>query len=220
MFRSRESAADQRAQMVEGQLRARGIGSETVLEVMGEIPRELFLPPDQRSQAYEDQALPLALGQTVSQPYMVAVMTEALDLQPTDRVLEVGTGSGYQTAVLARLASEVFSVERLPQLSSGAEGVLRELGCENVRLKVGDGTLGWPEEAPFDAILVTAGAPRVPESLKTQLAEDGGRLVIPVGDRFIQELVRVTRNGEDFALKHLLSCRFVPLLGSEGWESR
>ncbi len=210
---------NQRALMVDQQLRARGIRCEAVLGVMGEIPRERFLPPDQRHRAYQDQALPLSLGQTVSQPYMVAVMTEALKLRPSDRVLEIGTGSGYQTAVLSRLASLVFSLERIPELSSGAEEVLGELACENVRLRVGDGSLGWPEEAPFDAILVTAGAPRVPESLKAQLGADGGRLVIPVGDRCIQELVRVTRTGNEFVSEELLTCRFVPLLGEEGWES-
>jgi protein-L-isoaspartate(D-aspartate) O-methyltransferase len=145
-------------------------------------------------------------------------MTEALKLRPSDRVLEIGTGSGYQTAVLSPLASEVFSLERIPELSSRAKEVLWELACENVRLRVGDGSVGWPEEAPFDAILVTAGAPHVPESLKAQLAEDGGRLVVPVGDRFIQELVRVTRNGDSFESEDLLSCRFVPLMGEEGWE--
>jgi len=218
MFGSHETTADQRADMVDRQLRARGIRSETVLEVMGGVPRERFLPSGQRHRAYRDQALPISQGQTLSQPYMVAVMTEALKLRPSDRVLEIGTGSGYQTAVLSPLASEVFSLERIPELSSRAKEVLWELACENVRLRVGDGSVGWPEEAPFDAILVTAGAPHVPESLKAQLAEDGGRLVVPVGDRFIQELVRVTRNGEGFESEDLLSCRFVPLMGEEGWE--
>lgn len=225
MFGFRKAAADQgaamgeqRALMVEQQLRARGIRCEAVLEVMGEIPRERFLPPDQRYRAYHDQALPLSLGQTISQPFMVAVMTEALKLRPSDRVLEIGTGSGYQTAVLAHLASLVFSLERIPELSSRAEEVLGELACEKVRLRVGDGSLGWPEEAPFDAILVTAGAPQVPESLKAQLGADGGRLVIPVGDQGIQELVRVTRTGDEFVSETLLTCRFVPLLGEEGWE--
>ena len=218
MFGSHETTADQRAGMVDRQLRARGIRSETVLEVMGGVPRERFLPSGQRHRAYRDQALPISQGQTLSQPYMVAIMTEALKLRPSDRVLEIGTGSGYQTAVLSPLASEVFTLERIPELSNRAKEVLRELACENVRLRVGDGSVGWPEEAPFDAILVTAGAPHVPESLKAQLAEDGGRLVVPVGDRFIQELVRVTRNGDEFESEDLLSCRFVPLMGKEGWE--
>jgi protein-L-isoaspartate(D-aspartate) O-methyltransferase len=218
MFESKKSTASQRADMVDRQLRARGIQSEAVLEVMGEVPRERFLPPDQRHRAYRDRALPLSQSQTLSQPYMVAVMTEALMLRPSDRVLEIGTGSGYQTSVLTRLASEVFSVERIGELSSRAHQVLQEQECENVRLRIGDGSVGWPEEAPFDAILVTAGAPHVPESLKAQLAADGGRLVVPVGDRFIQELVRVTRNGDDFGSENLLTCRFVPLMGEEGWE--
>ena len=219
MFRARGSMADQRANMVDRQLRVRGIRSERVLKVMGEVPRERFLPQGQQHLAYRDQALPLSEGQTISQPYMVAIMTEALGLEPSDRVLEIGTGSGYQTAILSPLASAVFSVERIPELSGRAEEVLGELGCDNVRLRVGDGSVGWPEEGPFDAIVVTAGAPQVPESLKTQLAENGGRLVVPVGDRFIQRLVRVTRVRDEFASENLLSCRFVPLMGAEGWEN-
>jgi protein-L-isoaspartate(D-aspartate) O-methyltransferase len=205
--------------MVEDQLRGRGLRSESVLEVMGRIPRELFLPPERQHKAYDDQALPLSKGQTISQPYMVAVMTEALVLHPSDRVLEIGTGSGYQTAVLADLAAEVYSVERIPELASQAEETLGKLGFDNIRIRVADGSLGWPDEAPFDAILVTAGAPRIPESLKAQLTGDGGRLVVPVGDRFIQELVRVTRTGDSFESEDLLACRFVPLLGEEGWET-
>ncbi len=212
-------AAGERALMVDRHLRARGIRSEEVLRVMGEIPREDFLPPEQRNQAYQDQALPLSHGQTISQPYMVAAMTEALLLQAGDRVLEIGTGSGYQTAILARLAGEVFSVERIQPLSSRAGEALVARGCGNVHLRVGDGTLGWPQEGPFDAILVTAGAPRVPESLKDQLTAQGGRLVVPVGDRHLQSLVRVTRNGSLFTSETLLACRFVPLVGAEGWET-
>lgn len=212
------SSAEQRARMVETQLRRRGIRSERVLEVMGEVPRERFLPPESRSRAYADQALPLALGQTVSQPYMVAAMTEALELTPTDRVLEVGTGSGYQTCILSRLAAEVYSVERLEPLARSAELLLKELGCTNVHLRVGDGSLGWPEAAPFDAILVTAAAPDVPPSLKAQLSPHGGRLVIPVGDRFVQDLLKLTRHGDEFRQRRLMACRFVPLVGEEGWE--
>lgn len=227
MFWSRKSVdgspadpmAALRSQMVERQLRARGIRSEAVLDVMATVPRERFLPARQRGLAYRDQALPLSKGQTVSQPYMVAVMTEALHVRQEDRVLEIGTGSGYQTAILSLLASEVFSVERIPELAAEAGGVLQELDCGNVRIRVGDGTLGWPEEAPFDSILVTAGAPHAPESLKAQLSGEGGRLVIPVGDRFIQELVRITRNGNEYESEELLACRFVPLLGAQGWET-
>jgi protein-L-isoaspartate(D-aspartate) O-methyltransferase len=207
----------QRARMVERQLRARGIRSQAVLEAMGQVPRERFVPPGRQHLAYRDQAVPHSRGQTVSQPYMVAVMTEALRLRPQDRVLEIGTGSGYQTAVLCQLASEVYTVERIAALAAEAREILLELGCANTRFLVGDGTLGWPEAAPFDAILVTAGAPAVPASLKAQLAE-GGRLVVPVGDRFVQELMRVTRRGESFQEVELLSCRFVPLIGAEGWE--
>jgi protein-L-isoaspartate(D-aspartate) O-methyltransferase len=149
---------------------------------------------------------------------MVAVMTEALLLDPTDRVLEIGTGSGYQTAILSPLAAHIFSIERIPELASGAEEILAELGCENVRIRVGDGSVGWPEEAPFDAVLVTAGAPRAPEALKAQLREDGGRLVVPVGDRYVQQLLRVTRDGDAYEVEELLACRFVPLVGEGGWE--
>ena len=218
MFFSPESMEERRARMVEEQLRSRGIGSEAVLRVMGQLPRERFLPPDRRDQAYRDQALPLSAGQTISQPYMVAVMTEALGLEPTHRVLEIGTGSGYQAAVLGLLAKEVVSVERIPSLSREAEQHLEGLGIENVQLELGDGTLGWPEGAPYDAILVTAGAPRAPDALLDQLEEDGGRLVIPVGDRYVQDLVRVTRRGEEYSSEKLLACRFVPLLGAEGWQ--
>ena len=205
--------------MVDRQLRARGIRSEAVLRVMGDVPRERFLPRGRSRDAYRDQALPIAQGQTISQPYMVAVMTEALDLSGNDRALEIGTGSGYQTAVLSLLAREVWSIERIPELLDQARGVLGELGAANVRLRLGDGTLGWPEEAPFDAIVVTAGSPGVPDTLKAQLAPDGGRLVIPVGDRSLQDLLKVTRTGDRFLEEKLLSCRFVPLVGAEGWKN-
>lgn len=219
MFRSQESPAELRARMVQEQLQDRGIRSEAVLQAMGEVPREAFLPLERERQAYNDQALPLSQGQTISQPFMVAVMTEALGLEPSHRVLEIGTGSGYQTAILAELAAEVYSLERIPGLASQAEETLRELGYENVRIQVGDGSQGWAEESPFDSILVTAGAPDVPGSLKEQLREDGGRLVIPVGDRWVQDLVRVVRRGDEFGSENLLACRFVPLLGKEGWDT-
>ena len=163
--------------------------------------------------------MPLGLGQTVSQPYVVAAMTEALLLGPGDRVLEVGTGSGYQTVVLSAIASEVFSMERLPDLQSAAEERLAALDISNVRFRVGDGSLGWPDKAPFDAVIVTAGAPGVPPALKSQLSEDGGRLVIPVGPRHQQSLIRYTRTGNEYVTEQLLNCAFVPLLGSEGWPS-
>ncbi|MGW8266378.1 MAG: protein-L-isoaspartate(D-aspartate) O-methyltransferase, partial [Longimicrobiales bacterium] len=211
MFRSKENLPEERSRMVNLQLRARGIRSEAVLRVMGTVPRERFLPPGRSREAYRDQALPIAHGQTISQPYMVAVMTEALDLCGNDRALEIGTGSGYQTAVLSRLTSKVWSIERIPGLLEEAR---RILGVGNVRFRLGDGTLGWPEEAPFDAIVVTAGSPGIPEALKEQLAPEGGRLVIPVGDRALQNLVRVTRKGDHFLEETLLACRFVPLVGA------
>ncbi len=162
----------ERMAMVESQLKARGIADARVLEAMAWVPREDFLPAGRRSWAYNDRAVPLGLGQTVSQPYVVAAMTEALLLGPGDRVLEVGTGSGYQTVVLSAIASEVFSMERLPDLQSAAEERLAALDISNVRFRVGDGSLGWPDKAPFDAVIVTAGAPGVPPALKSQLSED------------------------------------------------
>jgi len=186
---------------------------------MATVPRESFLPSGRGHEAYRDQALPIGQGQTISQPYMVAVMTEALGLTREARVLEVGTGSGYQTAILCSIAGEVWSVERIPGLLDGARRILAELGHSNVHLRLGDGTLGWKEEAPFDAILVTAGSPGVPGSLRSQLSPAGGRLVIPVGDRYVQDLIRVTRQGEEFHEERILACRFVPLLGVEGWDT-
>ena len=212
-----ERFADRRAGMVARQLRRRRIRDEDVLAAMGEVPRERFLPREQRAMAYQDRALPLTGGQTMSQPYMVAAMTEALELSPGRRVLEIGTGSGYQTAILARLAEEVFTVERLPGMAAAARALLRDSGYDNVRVRVGDGTLGWPEEAPFDAILVTAAAPAAPPSLLEQLSPDGGRMVIPVGSREAQNLVRVRRTRAGTTTEALMSCVFVPLLGTEGW---
>lgn len=207
----------ERERMVEKDLRRRGIRDARVLEAMRAVPRHRFVPDAEREHAYEDRALPLEVGQTISQPYIVAYMSEALRVGPDHRVLEVGTGSGYQTAVLARLAAEVFTVERIGDLQAAAREVLEELGVTNVRFRVGDGTLGWERYAPYDRILVTAGAPDVPGPLKEQLARAGGRMVIPVGDVELQELVAVTRAGEEFTIEPLLGCRFVPLVGDEGW---
>lgn len=207
----------ERERMVEKDLRRRGIRDARVLEAMRAVPRHRFVPDAEREHAYEDRALPLEVGQTISQPYIVAYMSEALRVGPDHRVLEVGTGSGYQTAVLARLAAEVFTVERIGDLQAAAREVLEELGVTNVRFRVGDGTLGWERYAPYDRILVTAGAPDVPGPLKEQLARAGGRMVIPVGDVELQELVAVTRAGEEFTTEPLLGCRFVPLVGDEGW---
>ncbi|MGD2069598.1 MAG: protein-L-isoaspartate(D-aspartate) O-methyltransferase [Gemmatimonadota bacterium] len=209
---------DARTWMLESQLKGRGIADPVVLDAMASVPRELFLPSEQRHRAYEDRAVPLAEGQTVSQPYIVAAMTEAIGPRPGDRILEIGTGSGYQTAVLAHTGAEVYTVERLPRLAEDARARFRELGIANVHLRVADGTLGWPEESPFDGIVVTAAAPRVPEALKAQMNPDGGRLVIPVGSRDLQELVRYVREGNELRRQPLMGCRFVPLVGEEGWE--
>lgn len=210
--RSRE-----REQMIEQQLRQRGIRSEAVLSVMRSIPRERFVPTSAAADAYADAALAVECGQTISQPYMVARMTELLELHPTDRVLEIGTGTGYQTAILARLSAEVFTIEwYLPLMAAAAER-FRELGLRNIRQRCADGSLGWPSEAPFDAILVTAGAPDVPKPLQEQLAEEG-RLVVPVGPVGEQMLVRVRRRSGQFDREDVLYCRFVKLLGAAGWE--
>ena len=202
--------------MVQRQLRRRGIGDARVLAAMGRVPREQFVPPPFRSEAYADCALAIDCGQTISQPYMVALMTEALQLSGGEKVLEIGTGSGYQAAVLAELARQVVSIERYAELSARAGAVLEELGYRNVTLLTGDGTLGWPAGAPYDRILVTAAAQRAPEALLTQLAE-GGILVVPVGSRSVQTLEAIRRVGDAFETVELSSCRFVPLVGAEGW---
>jgi protein-L-isoaspartate(D-aspartate) O-methyltransferase len=206
-----------RARMVEQQIRARGITDPSVLEAMRDVPREAFVPPAQAPYAFEDGPLPIGEGQTISQPFIVALMAEALRLRPTDRALEVGAGSGYAAAVLARLASEVWAIERHAPLARAAEERLAALAIGNVRIVQGDGTLGLPAEAPFDAILVSAGGPRVPEALKAQLAP-GGRLVIPVGpEGGPQDLRRVTRVGEGWTEESLGGVRFVPLIGAQGF---
>jgi protein-L-isoaspartate(D-aspartate) O-methyltransferase len=201
-------------------LQPRNIRDERVLAAMMRIPRERFIPPDRAGGAYEDEALPIGWGQTISQPYMVAAMSELLALSPGDRVLEIGTGSGYQAAVLAELvkpAGEVFTIERLPELSDTARWVLHELGYDHVRFRVGDGSLGWAEFAPYNAVILTAGGPDVPPALIEQLAE-GGRFVGPVGPPDVQTLVRWTRRGGEILKENLFDCRFVPLIGKEGWE--
>lgn len=203
--------------MVAQQLRARGIRDERVLRAMGEVSRHLFVAEEQRAHAYEDRPLPIGEGQTISQPYMVAAMTEALRLSAGARVLEVGTGSGYQTAILCRLAAEVVSVERRPALARQAEEALARFGCTNVRVVVGDGTMGYAPRAPYDGIVVTAAAPAVPDALRDQLA-DRGRLVIPVGSSYQQELVIVERDGDRFREERGEGCVFVPLIGKQGWQ--
>ena len=209
----------QRGSMVREQLIARGIRSSEVLAAMGAVPREEFVPAGVRQFAYQDGPLPIAEGQTISQPYMVAYMTEALELSAADRVLEIGTGSGYAAAVLSRIVDKVHSIERLPGLAATARERLNRLGYTNIVIHVGDGSLGLPEEAPFDAIVVTAGAPAIPRPLLDQLRL-GGRLVVPVGAHpTMQTLVRVRRIGEsDYRHENLMGVLFVPLIGAAGWD--
>jgi protein-L-isoaspartate(D-aspartate) O-methyltransferase len=207
-----------RRRMVQTQLIPRGIGDERVLEAMEKVPRHLFVGEDVRFAAYDDSALQIGEGQTISQPYMVAIMSQLLELRGIEKVLEIGTGSGYQTAVLAELSGEVFSIERLAGLSSRAGERLAALGYDNVTLRTGDGTLGWPEEAPFERILITAGTPDIPETVPGQLG-DGGIIVAPVGSMFSQQLVKTRRSGRKFKSERHTPCVFVPLVGEHGWGS-
>ena len=208
-----------RHEMVRRQIAGRGVHDPRVLEAMRTVPRHRFVPAHLQGAAYRDSPLPIGQGQTISQPYIVAYMTALLELTGGERVLEIGTGSGYQTAVLSQLAGEVYSIERLAPLAGEARELFVSLGYENVHTRVGDGTLGWPEKAPYDVILITAAAPHVPEPLKEQLAE-GGRLVAPIGPRWTQRLVRVRRAGGAFHTEDLIGVAFVPLLGSHGWQDR
>jgi protein-L-isoaspartate(D-aspartate) O-methyltransferase len=210
----------QRTKMVDSQIKSRGIGDQRVLKVMETIPRHFFVDEALRDQAYNDNPLPIDERQTISQPYIVALMTEALNLKGNEKVLELGTGSGYQTAILAELAERVFSIERIASLASGARKILDSLNYYNVAIRVGDGTYGWKEESPFDAIIVTAGAPDIPKTLVEQLVV-GGRLVIPIGGRHSQALIKLTRLSEDINdvnKEDLGGCRFVDLVGDHGWE--
>jgi protein-L-isoaspartate(D-aspartate) O-methyltransferase len=206
-----------RHRMVEAQIRARGLTDPRVLEAMETVPREQFVLPQDSAAAFEDRALGIDCGQTISQPFMVASMTAALRVEPHHRVLEIGTGSGYQTAILAQLANHVYTIERIPPLKEKAEALLKLLRHTNVSYRVGDGSLGWPEESPFDGIIVTAGAPHVPEALVEQLT-DGGRLVIPVGHATEQILTVVERTGDRTHEMPQYPCRFVKLLGRQGWK--
>lgn len=199
-------------------MRARGIRDERVLQVMLSVPRHLFVSPDLRHAAYNDAPLPTSHQQTISQPYIVALMTELLELKGDECVLEVGTGSGYQAAVLAQIARQVYSLERIHDLAVEARLALSRLALENVEVLEVDGTLGLPEHAPYDAIIITAAAPHVPEPLKEQL-RDGGRLVVPVGGRTGQMLERWRREGDDFSRESIAPVAFVPLLGNHGWQS-
>lgn len=213
-----KSLASLRAEMVERNIVARGVRDELVLEAMRKVPRELFLPESLREFANEDSPLPIGVEQTISQPYIVAFMAEALMLGGGEKVLEIGAGSGYAAAVLSEIAASVYTIERLRPLAEKAAATLAELGYHNVHVLCGDGTRGWPEHAPYDAIVVAAGGPRVPESLKQQL-KIGGRLVIPVGkDQRSQELVRMVRISEnEYLSEDIADVRFVPLIGAEGW---
>jgi len=204
------------ARMIAQQLRGRDVEDERVLAAMARVQRELFVPAELASHAYEDAALPIGWGATISQPYMVARICEALALHGREHVLDVGTGSGYQAAVLAELAAEVDTIERVPELAAQARANLAAAGYERVRVHVGDGTLGVPDQAPFDAIAVAAAAPELPRTLYGQLAERG-RLVLPIGLREAQELQVVVRSPEGPAVLHSVPCRFVPLLGEEGF---
>lgn len=202
--------------MVSGQIVARGVKEPRLLEVMRRVPRHRFVLPEYRHQAYVDHPVQIGCGQTISQPYMVALMTELLELTPEDRVLEIGTGSAYQTAILAELAKEVVTIERHEPLADRARERLEELGYDNVVVLAGDGTLGCPEHAPFNAILVTAAAPRIPSSLRDQMAV-GGRLVCPMGGREVQTLTKVVHTPQGFEESEDIRCVFVPLIGKEGW---
>jgi protein-L-isoaspartate(D-aspartate) O-methyltransferase len=219
MFHNQASFEEACRQMVERQLAGRGITDERVLDAMREVPRHRFVPEDMWDMAYRDTPLPIGHGQTISQPYIVAYMTQMLHLTPADRVLEVGTGSGYQVAILSRLANQVYTIERVEELARCAEQVTRELGYDNVMFHVGDGGYGWPQAAPFDAIIVTAAAPEVPQPLVAQLA-DGAPLVAPIGPAGHQELVRLTKQGERTKLEHLVPVAFVPLVGEHGWREQ
>jgi protein-L-isoaspartate(D-aspartate) O-methyltransferase len=200
----------ERQRMVQQQLMTRGINNARVLGAMTKVPREEFVPPDSRDASYEDGPLPIGYGQTISQPYIVAFMTEQLRPQPGDRVLEVGTGSGYQAAILAELVSEVYSIEIVESLAKNAEAILQRLGYKNVHVKIGDGYKGWPEAGPFDAIIVTCAPDKVPQPLVDQLKDDG-RMVIPVGDRFAQQLYLLEKKNGQLKQSATLPVRFVPM---------
>lgn len=206
-----------RERMVRNQLIPRGISDPRVLEAMGKVPRHRFLEEALEGEAYNDHPLPIGHKQTISQPYIVALMTEALELVGREETLEIGTGSGYQTAILAELSKKVYTVERIRPLLAETRNLLAELGYNNILFKAFDGTLGWKEHEPYDAIIVTAGAPKIPQPLLDQLA-DGGRLIIPIGNKFSQDLIKVTRKRENYIQKNLGGCRFVDLVGIYGWK--
>ena len=208
--REKDDMADERNEMVREQIQARGISDARVLQAMRDVKRHLFVPRESSDDAYEDYPLPIGEGQTISQPYIVALMSELFELKAEDRVLEIGTGSGYQAAILARLAGEVYSMEIVPSLGEAASKRLDLLGYENVRVRIGDGYKGWPEEAPFNAIIVTAAPPEIPQALVDQLA-DGGRMVVPVGTNY-QELMLITRDKDRVSRRVITAVRFVPMV--------
>lgn len=205
-----------RSQMVDLQLRSRGITDQRVLDAFARVPRDIFIPSESRHQAYADRPVPIGCGQTISQPYIVALMIQELHVRPDSRVLDIGAGSGYQTALLAGLAGWVYAIERIDSLTARAEQTLETLGIANVTMRTGDGTLGWPEQAPFDAIVCGAGGPCVPGPWIDQLA-DGGAIVMPVGGPDIQQLVAVTKSPDKTTTRTLCDCRFVRLIGEAGW---
>lgn len=207
----------QREEMVKRQIEARGINDTDVLAAMRNVPRHRFVSEALRDQAYGDFPLPIGDQQTISQPYIVAEMTQALQLGAEDRVLEIGTGSGYQAAVLAEIAYRVYTIERIHSLLIRARRIFDELHYHNIITRLGDGTKGWPEEAPYDGIIITAGAPRIPDALITQLAP-GGRMIVPVGDQHSQELVKVFKDEKGIHRTNLGGCRFVKLIGEHGWQ--
>ena len=211
-----QSYAGQRRKMVEEQLVERGVKNLSVLEAMSRVPRHLFAQDSLQHRAYGDTPLPIGENQTISQPYIVGAMTEALALKGEERVLEIGTGSGYQTAIIAELCRQVFTIERLNNLSRKAQNILESLNYMNIVFKMFDGTYGWPDQAPFDAILITASAPEIPDSLVKQLG-DGGRLVAPIGEADKQKLVVLTKKGDRVSRRDLVNCKFVPLIGKYGW---
>jgi len=206
--------AKSRAEMVDRQIAQRGVENQLVLNAMRIVPRHMFVPTDLRSSSYNDHPLPIGYNQTISQPYIVAAMTEALDLKPDDKVLEIGTGSGYQAAVLSLLISNVYSIEIIPELAKSAEITLNKLGYSNVHTKCGNGYNGWQEFAPYNAIIVTCAPDKIPQPLIDQLA-DGGRIIIPVGKQFEQELVKVTKQHGKLVVERIMAVRFVPMTGNE-----
>lgn len=203
--------------MLQSQILDRGVRAPAVIQAMRSVPRDLFVPTQYREDAYTDQPLPIGHGQTISQPFIVALMTEALEVAPEHRVLEIGTGCGYQTAILALMAKHVYSIERLPALASMARTHLAALAIANVDIREGDGTLGWPDQAPFDRILLSAAGPQSPRNLLLSQLADGGIAVLPCGGPYDQILLKVTRSGDTLTERFLCGCRFVKLIGKEGW---